>query len=89
MDNFRVLLSSEGKLKAPQSYILVLPQPDGMQIYSDCTLLDWLQATVCVYDGLIAEAMNYSDQDLYEACKMFDIDYDTIATLVREARNNE
>ena len=88
MDNFKVLVTKESETYAPDKYILLTYNPDGVSIYLDCNITDLLVATMVVYDELIKEALQYTDQELYEACKVTDTDYDSLMELVREARNN-
>lgn len=88
MGTIDILLKQDGKIEPLETYILLKGSNDGMETFVSASLREMAMAVYAVYDIFIKEAMKYSDQDLYQACQDAGIDFNTVRSLVAEARRN-
>ncbi len=85
-----VFIQKEGRYIQVDPYVLMLPHvdEDNSEIYANASLYDLMLAAMMAYDIFLQEAASYSDQDLFDVCKTYDMDYEAIRELVNERRIN-
>lgn len=85
-----VFIQKDGRLEKVAPYVLAIPkvQQDSSEIFADASLYDLILAALMTYDIFITEAAKYSDQDLFDVCKTYDMNYDEIRNMVKERRDN-
>lgn len=88
LEQTEVFLSKDGKMDALESYILIVPSNDQTEIYSSSTLYQDCMAAMAMWDNFAKKLAKLPDQDIFEFCKDYDLDYDTTIAIAREARNN-
>ena len=74
-----ILVGNNGEVQAPKRYIYIQPSlEDGELSYElkmDCGIGDLLNATFLLWEAIKEEAQDLSDQEIYELCGDFDLDY--------------
>ena len=89
MDDTNVILRVDGKDNVLTEYALVYKNGFNTDLLADATLPVLGQALIMIYRAFVQEAATYSDQDIYELCKQFGLEYDYIMELIREERNGQ
>lgn len=89
IEESHVMLSQNGELYTPTRYIYIQPSinREGEQEYEikiNAGIGDLLNSVFLLWEAIKEESAEFSDQDLYELCQDFDIDYDLFKAQMRE-----
>lgn len=92
IEESHILISNNGELEVPNRYIYIQPSGSEELIYEmklECGIGDLLNATFLLWEAIKEEAQSLSDQDIYELCGDFDLDYSLFKQQVRGDYNEE
>lgn len=88
IEESHIMLSQDGELFTPTNYIYIQPHTnrDGEREYElkiDAGLGDLLNSVFLLWEAIKEESADLSDQDLYELCGDFDLNYDLFKRQMR------
>ena len=86
MPEIRVLKSVDGKTSELDAYILIEPSGNAVSIESQSSLYDDYMGAMAMWDNFTGKLGALSDQDIFQFAKDFDLDYDALIEIAREAR---
>lgn len=94
IENAHILIEQDSKIYNPKRYIYIQPNLNkrGEQEYEvkiDAGIGDLLNAVFLLWEAVKEEATNLSDQELYELCDDFDLDYSTFRAQMRGDTDEE
>ena len=93
IEDSHVLLSKNGEIERPLRYIYIQPSivknELTYELKLDCGIGDLLNAIFLLWESVKEEAQELSDQDIYELCGDFDLDYNLFRQHVRSDYNEE
>ncbi len=92
IEESQVLLNTMGTMEAPQQYIYIQPtiMATGEREYElkiHAGIGDILNSIFLLWEALRRESKELSDQDLYDLCKDFDIDFNLFKEQMRGDTN--
>ena len=88
IEESHIMLSQDGELFTPTNYIYIQPHTnrDGEREYElkiDAGLCYLLNSVFLLWESIKEESADLSDQDLYELCDDFDLNYDLFKRQMR------
>ena len=83
IEHATLLLEDDGEMIAPTSYIYIQPTEGGFELKMKAGIGDLLNGTLILWDAIKDEAQNFSEQELYELCQDFNLDYEIFRAQVR------
>ena len=93
IEESHILVSKNGEMHRPARYIYIQPSLNNgelsYELKMDCGIGDLLNATFLLWDAIKEEAQDLSDQDIYELCGDFDLDYSLFKRQMRGEYNEE
>lgn len=94
IEESHILLEQDGEMYTPTRYIYIQSNINrkGEQEYEikiDAGIGDLLNAVFLLWEAVKEEAETFSEQDLYELCEDFDLDYNIFRAQMRGYNNEE
>lgn len=94
IEEAHILLEQNGEMFTPARYIYIQPSINrkGEQEYEvkiDAGIGDLLNAVFLLWEAVKEESKTFSEQDLYELCEDFDLDYNVFRAQMRGLENEE
>ena len=87
IENAQILVSKDGEIEKPTRYIYIQPSVEEGELHYevqlDCGIGDLLNATFLLWEAIKEEAEDLSDQEIYELCEDFDLNYDLFKQQMR------
>lgn len=88
IEDSQIVIETLGKYTYPQKYIYIQPMINEKgeleyEIKIQAGIGDLLNSTFLLWEAIKSEAAEMSDQDLYEMCEDFDIDFNTFKAQIR------
>ena len=84
IEKSHILVETDGKTIMPQRYIFIQAEQESYEIVVDASLGDMLNSIFLLWEAIKNEAKELSEQDLYELCEDFDLEYDVFRRQVRD-----
>ena len=85
IEKSHILVETDGKTIMPQRYIFIQAEQESYEIVVDASLGDMLNSIFLLWEAIKTEAKELSEQDLYELCEDFDLEYDVFRRQMRDA----
>jgi len=85
IEHATLLLENDGETIVPTSYIYIQPTEGGFELKMKAGIGDMLNGTLILWEAIKDEAQHFSEQDLYDLCQDFDLDYEIFRAQVRGA----
>lgn len=85
IENANVFIEDSGKMIPPKRYVFIQAAEDNEQyeIIVDAPIGDMLNFMFLLWEAIKEETTDMSDQDLYELCDIFDLDFDVFKSQMR------
>ena len=84
IEKSNLFLETDGKMVPPQRYIFIQASDDGeYEVIVDASIGDLMNFMFMVWEAIKKETEDMSDQDVYDLCEVFELDYDTFRQQMR------
>lgn len=88
MPDTKVHVEVDGQIDTLEHYVLVQSENGGASILLNGDVYFLGRAMMLIYNAFLQECIKYSDQDLYEVCKVLDLNYKLTRSMVQEWRKH-
>lgn len=88
MPDTKVHVEVDGQIDTLERYVLVQNENGGASILLNGDIYFLGKAMMLTYNAFLQECTKYSDQDLYEVCKVLDLNYKLTRNMVQEWRKH-
>ena len=76
-------LEQGGKMTPPENYIFIQRTGEEYELMMSAGIGDLLNSVYLIWEAIKADAAEMSDQDLYDLCGDFNVDYDVFRAQIR------
>ena len=83
IENSNIFIEQDGKMISPDTYIFIQRSGEEYELLMDAGLGDIMNSIMLLWTALQEQAVDLSDQDLYELCEDFELDYDVFRRQIR------
>ena len=83
IEHSNIYIEQDGKMIPPDTYIFIQRTGEEYELLMDAGLGDIMNSIMLLWAAIREQAADLSDQDLYELCEDFEIDYDVFRRQIR------
>ena len=84
IEDSNIFLELNGKMIAPQRYVFIQAgENNEYEVIVDASIGDMINFMFMIWNAIKEEMEDMSDQDIYDLCDAFDLDYDTFRLQMR------
>lgn len=88
MPETKVHIEVDGQIDTLERYVLIYPNGTDTTFMAEADVYSLGKAMMLTYDAFLKECTKGSDQDLYEVCKVLDLNYKLTRSMVQEWRKH-